>query len=133
VTPAEIALLLGIGLAAGILAGLLGIGGGVLMVPAMVLLAGFDQHVAQGTSLLVIIPAAAAGSITHYRHSRLTLRDAGLLAAGGVIGALIGSFTALSLDEGLLQRLFAVLILVVAGRMLLGARPAARPTKPETG
>jgi uncharacterized protein len=133
VTPAEIALLLGIGLAAGVLAGLLGIGGGVLMVPAMVLLAGFAQHVAQGTSLLVIIPAAAAGSITHYRHGRLTLRDAGLLAAGGVIGALIGSLTALSLDEGLLQRLFAVLILIVAGRMLLGARPAVRPTKPEAG
>ena len=130
--PGEIALLLGIGLAAGVLAGLLGIGGGVLMVPAMVLLVGFDQHIAQGTSLLVIIPAALAGSITHYRHGRLSLRDAGLLAAGGIGGALVGSVTALSLDEELLQRLFAILILIVAGRMLMGARrPAADRSKPE--
>ncbi len=120
----EIGLLLAIGLSAGLLAGLLGIGGGVVIVPAMVLLAGFDQHVAQGTSLLVIIPSAILGSVTHYRHGRFTVRDAALLAAGGVIGALAGSVTALSLDEGLLRRLFAVLILVVAVRLLLSLRRA---------
>ena len=124
-TPPEIMALLAIGLSAGLLAGLLGIGGGVVMVPAMVLIMGMDQHVAQGTSLLVIIPAAAFGSFTHHRNGRLALRDAAWLAAGGVLGAVLGSVTALSLDEELLQRLFAVLILVVALRMLL--TPAARP------
>lgn len=126
-TALEIVALLGIGLTAGVLAGLLGIGGGLLMVPAMVLLLAFDQHLAQGTSLLVIIPAAAFGSFTHYRHGRLSLRDAAALGAGGVAGALIGSVTALSLDDALLQRLFAILILVMAGRMLLQRKADADP------
>ncbi|MGH2402751.1 MAG: sulfite exporter TauE/SafE family protein [Candidatus Limnocylindria bacterium] len=127
----EVVALLAIGLTAGLLAGLLGIGGGVIMVPAMVLIMAFDQHIAQGTSLLVIIPAAAFGSFTHHRRGRLALRDAGAVAAGGVLGALLGSTTALSLDEEILQRLFAVLILVVAVRMLLTRRGAAEPPDPE--
>jgi uncharacterized protein len=127
----EILALLAIGLAAGMLAGLLGVGGGIVMVPAMVLFIGFDQHVAQGTSLLVIIPAAALGSFTHHRHGRLALRDAAALAAGGVLGALVGSVVALSLDEELLQRLFAILILAVAFRMLLTRSAAPTPRVPE--
>ena len=130
-TPPEIGLLLVIGVTAGVLAGLLGIGGGVLVVPAMVLLLSFDQHVAQGTSLLVIIPAAIAGSWTHHRRGRLALRDAAALAVGGVVGALIGSVTALALDELLLQRLFAILLIAVALRMLLMGRPAAPAEPPE--
>jgi len=112
------AALLGIGVAAGFLAGLLGIGGGVLLVPAMVLLLNFDQHVAQGTSLLVIIPAAAAGSWTHHRHGRLKLRDAASVAAGGVIGAAVGSLFALGIDDELLRRLFAAILIVSAARMV---------------
>ena len=131
-TPPEILALLAIGLTAGLLAGLLGIGGGVVMVPAMVLIMGMDQHVAQGTSLLVIIPAAAFGSFTHHRHGRLALRDAAALAVGGVLGAVLGSVTALSLDEELLQRLFAVLILLVATRLLLTRRSAPEPIGRET-
>jgi len=128
VTLPDVLALLAIGLTAGVLAGLLGIGGGVVMVPAMVLVMGMDQHVAQGTSLLVIIPAAASGSFTHYRHGRLALRDAAAIAAGGVLGAVLGSVTALSLDEKLLQRLFAVLILIVAVRLLMTRRsPSPEP------
>jgi hypothetical protein len=130
-TPPEIGLLLVVGLTAGILAGLLGIGGGVLVVPAMVLILSFDQHVAQGTSLLVIVPAALAGSWTHHRHGRFSLRDAAALAVGGVVGALVGSVVALSLDEALLQRLFAVLLIVVALRMLFMGRPTAPAEPPE--
>ena len=118
-TPLEIGALLGIGLVAGFLAGLLGIGGGVVLVPAMVLLLGFDQHLAQGTSLLVVIPAAATGAWTHHRSGRWTWRDAGALAAGGVIGASLGSLSALALDDEVLRRLFAVLLLGIALRMLL--------------
>lgn len=115
----QLAGLAAVGLGAGFLAGLLGIGGGVVMVPAMVILFGFDQHVAQGTSLLVIIPAALTGSFTHHRNGRLVIRDAALLAAGGVIGALIGSVFALSLDDTLLRRLFAAFLVITALRMLL--------------
>jgi uncharacterized membrane protein YfcA len=125
VTPDQIGELAGlaaVGLGAGFLAGLLGIGGGVVMVPAMVLLFGFDQHVAQGTSLLVIIPAALTGSYTHHRRGRLVLRDAALLAAGGVVGAVIGSVFALSLEDAILRRLFAAVIIVTALRMLLPKR-----------
>lgn len=117
-TLPEVGLLLLVGLTAGVLAGLFGIGGGLIMVPAMVLLFSFDQHTAQGTSLLVIIPAAAAGSVTHYRHGRLAVGGAMALGAGGVIGALIGSTTALTLDDHLLQRLFALFLIAMAIRLL---------------
>lgn len=115
----ELAELVVIGLAAGFLAGLLGVGGGILMVPAMVLVLGFDQHVAQGTSLLVIIPAAVTGSYTHHRNGRLVLRDAAFLAGGGVIGAVIGSVFALSIEDELLRRLFAAFLLITGVRILL--------------
>lgn len=113
----ELLTLLVAGVGAGFLAGLLGVGGGILMVPAMVLLLGFEQHVAQGTSLVVIIPAALAGSITHHRKGSFALRDAATLALGGVLGAVIGALFALSLDGEVLRRLFAGLLLVTAARM----------------
>jgi len=119
VSPDQLVALALIGLAAGLLAGLLGVGGGILMVPAMVLLLGFDQHVAQGTSLLVIIPAALTGSFTHYRNGHLVLREAMILAIGGIIAAAVGALFALSIPEDLLQRMFAGLLLVVGLRMLL--------------
>lgn len=123
----QVAPLIGVGVAAGFLAGLLGIGGGVLVVPAMVLLLGFDQHVAQGTSLLVILPAAITGSWTHHRNGRWTFRDAAALAAGGIVGALVGSITALSLDDDVLRRLFAVFLIASALRLLFQRpRPPAR-------
>jgi len=120
VTPVELTALVGIGIGAGILAGLLGIGGGLVMVPAMVLVLGFDQHVAQGTSLLVIIPAALSGTVTHYRNRRVSLRDAAFLAAGGVAGAALGSLLALSVDEAVLRKLFAVFLVVVGLQIMLG-------------
>lgn len=126
-TPIEAVGLLGIGLSAGFLAGLLGIGGGVLLVPAMVLLMGFDQHVAQGTSLVVIIPAALLGSWTNHRSGTLVLRDAAALAAGGVLGALVGSISALGLDDVLLRRLFALLLMVTALRLIV-TRRTPRPS-----
>lgn len=118
-TPLEIVEFIGIGVSAGFLAGLLGVGGGILMVPAMVLLMNFGQHVAQGTSLLVIIPAALTGSITHYRNGRLVLRDAVFLALGGAIGAVFGSVFALSVEDAVLRRLFAGLLLVSGLRIFL--------------
>lgn len=117
-TPLELVELATIGVAAGFLAGLLGIGGGLLMVPAMVLLLGFDQHVAQGTSLVVIIPAALAGTYSHYRNGRVSIRDAAFLAAGGVAGALLGSTSALSVDDALLRRLFGIFLVVVAVQLV---------------
>ncbi len=107
-----------IGLAAGFLAGLLGVGGGVVIVPALVLILGFDQHVAQGTSLLVIIPGALLGATIHYRGGRLSIRNAAWLAVGGVVSAVIGSLLALSVEDAILRRLFAVLVLASGLRMI---------------
>lgn len=115
----SVAVLVAIGLAAGVLAGVLGIGGGIVMVPALVLLLGFGQHVAQGTSLLVIIPAAIVGSWLHYRHGRFALRDAMSLALGGILGAVIGSWMALSIEGDALRVLFAIFLLVSGVRILL--------------
>ena len=123
--PLTLVILLAVGVAAGFLAGLLGVGGGILLVPAMVLLLGFDQHVAQGTSLVVIVPAALIGTWTHYRRGTIRPRDALLVAAGGVIGAAIGSLSALSIDDELLRRLFALVLLATAIRMLLPKRTPA--------
>jgi uncharacterized membrane protein YfcA len=108
-----------IGLVAGVLAGLLGVGGGVVLVPALVLLLGFDQHVAQGTSLVVIVPAALAGSTVNYRRGRFRLLDAALLVAGGLAGAAIGSSMALGLQDASLRRLFAVLLVAFGVQQLL--------------
>lgn len=107
-----------VGVAAGFLAGLMGVGGGIVMVPAMALLLHFGQHLAQGTSLLVIIPSALTGSVIHYRNRRLALRDAFWLAAGGVGGAVIGSLFALSIEDEVLRRLFAALLLVSGIRII---------------
>ncbi|HET7686448.1 MAG TPA: TSUP family transporter [Candidatus Limnocylindria bacterium] len=122
-----------IGLAAGFLAGLLGVGGGVVLVPGMVLLLGFDQHVAQGTSLLVVIPAALSGSWSHRRSGRLVLRDAFLLAVGGIAGAVGGSLFALSLDDGLLRRLFGLFLLAIALRILVAKGARRGPGTPQPG
>ncbi len=118
-TAESIAVLVATGLAAGVLAGLLGVGGGILMVPAMVLLLGYGQHVAQGTSLLVIIPAALVGSWSHHRHGRFAMRDAAALALGGIVGAMIGSLTALSIEGEALRRVFALFLLVSGLRIVL--------------
>jgi uncharacterized protein len=115
----ELAALITIGLAAGFLAGLLGVGGGILLVPAMTLLLGYDHHVATGTSLLVIIPSALAGSWTHHRRGAFVLRDAAVLAVGGILGAVLGAVFALSLEDVLLRRLFGLFILASAARILL--------------
>jgi uncharacterized membrane protein YfcA len=127
VTPLDLVELIAIGLGAGVLSGLLGIGGGLVMVPAMALLLGFDQHVAQGTSLLVIIPAALSGTVTHYRNGRVSLRDAGFLAIGGAAAAALGSVLALSVDDAVLRKLFAGFLVLVALQIILGRGRRARP------
>ncbi|HET6379792.1 MAG TPA: sulfite exporter TauE/SafE family protein [candidate division Zixibacteria bacterium] len=120
----ELALaLIAAGLVAGFTAGLFGIGGGIVLVPAVVLLLGFDQHSAQGTSLAVMIPAALFGSWRHYRRGRLEPRHAALVAAGGILGSAAGGLLALSLDEAVLRRIFAVLVVVVAVRLLMPDGP----------
>lgn len=110
-----------VGLAAGAFAGLMGVGGGILMVPALVILLDQSQHVAQGTSLVVIVATAAAGTLANARRGFVERRSAALLAAGGVAGSVFGALLALRvLDETVLRRIFGAFVIVVALRMLVG-------------
>ncbi len=114
----ELALLAGLGLLAGTLASSLGIGGGIVMVPGLVVLASYGQLEAQGTSLAVIVPTALIGTTVHMRAGRVDRATALRVGLGGIVGALIGARVALALDPDLLQKMFAVLLVITAVRML---------------
>ncbi len=107
-----------LGLATGLIASTLGIGGGIVFVPSLVVFFGFAQLDAQGTSLAVIVPTAIVGTYVHNRRGRVDWKVAGFVAVGGVAGGLLGSAFALSIDPDVLRRLFAGLLVVVAIRML---------------
>ena len=122
---AEVLIALGVGLVAGSFAGMLGVGGGIVMVPSMVLFLGQQQQIAQGTSLLVIVATASAGTVANARRGLLDVRAALLLGAGGICGAVAGSLLAVDvLDESVLRRVFGVVVLLVAARLVIRRRPA---------
>jgi uncharacterized membrane protein YfcA len=103
-----------IGLLIGFLSGLTGVGGGILMVPAMVLGFGIAQRIAQGTSLLAILPTAAIGAVTHYRQGNVDVRAAGWMATAGVPAVSMGALIAQWLPERLLGVLFGLFLMVGA-------------------
>ncbi len=107
-----------LGLLAGAAAAALGVGGGIVFVPALVIVFSFDQQLAQGTSLAVILPTAVVATIVHHRGRRVVWPIAGWVAAGAGAGALAGSQIALALDPDLLRRMFATLLLVLAAWMI---------------
>jgi hypothetical protein len=119
-----------VGIVAGILSGLLGVGGGIIMVPAMVLLLGIDQRMAQGISLAVIIPVSVSGTVVHGAHGNVKL-DVGIwLALGGVLGGLLGAGIAVGTDPLILRGMFGLLMLIM-GILSLVRKPRpdqARPT-----
>lgn len=118
-----------IGVAAGIVAGLLGVGGGVLFVPGLVLLLGLGQHQAEATSLLAIVPVAIVGTYTQDRYGNVRRTDALLLGVLSVAGAGAGVALANALSGSVLRDGFAVLLVIVAAqlvrRVLLSGGPNA--------
>ena len=104
------------GFVIGLLSGLTGVGGGVFLVPTMVLGFGIAQRVAQGTSLVAILPTAAVGAITHYRHGNVDLRSAAWIAGAGIPASLLGAALALWLPERILLGLFGLFLLFAAFR-----------------
>lgn len=113
----KIVLALVLGLAAGVLAGLFGVGGGVLFVPTLTLALGLEQLHAQATSLAAMLPVVAVGTWNQRRYGNVRLRPAVVLGLGGVAGVLAGGFLAESLPERALERLFGVLLLGVAAQL----------------
>lgn len=113
-----------IGLAAGMLSGLVGVGGGIIMVPALVFFMNYTQHQAQGTSLAVLtLPVVIFASLYYYHECQkagtpIDLKIVGLLCAGFVVGAFFGSKIALSIDQELLKKIFAVILFYTAFKML---------------
>ncbi|MGQ9807480.1 MAG: sulfite exporter TauE/SafE family protein [Armatimonadota bacterium] len=122
---------LGMGLVSGFLAGLLGIGGGIVMVPVMVLLLGITQQTAQGTSLVAIVPTAISGARTHYRLGHVDLGGAAGLALGGIPGSIAGSRIANALNAGTLKGVFGAFLLVMSVLMLLQTQAAIRKKQTE--
>jgi uncharacterized membrane protein YfcA len=108
-----------IGLAAGFASGLLGVGGGIILVPALVGLAGLDQHGAHATSLAAIVPIAAAGAATFAFSDDIDVTAAILLSIGSLVGAQLGARLMMRTSEALLRALFGLLMLVSAIVMLV--------------
>lgn len=109
-----------VGLAAGVLAGLFGIGGGVLIVPALVYFAGMPIKTATGTSLgALLLPVGLLGAMTYWKAGHIDVRASLIVAAGLFFGALIGARFALSMQTMVLQRAFALFLVAVAIRMFI--------------
>ena len=118
-TTATIIIIILTGLAAGILGGMVGIGGGIIIVPALVYFLAFSQHQAQGTSLaLMLFPVGILGVINYYKKGYVDFRYAGLLAIGFVVGSYLGSKFSLSIPQLTVKKIFAVIMLLVALKML---------------
>ena len=114
----SVLVLVALGLLAGFAGGMLGIGGGAIMVPVLVFL-GFKVHVAIGTSLAVIVPLALAGALAHYGMVNVDVKAACIMASGAVVGAVVGAKVAKMLPSVMLEKVFAVALLVLAIWMLL--------------
>lgn len=114
-----------IGVAAGIVAGLLGVGGGVLFVPGLVIFLGLNQHQAEATSLLAIVPVALVGALRQDRYGNVRHREGLLLGGFSVVGAAAGVALANALSGRLLQVCFALLTLAIAAQLVrrAGKRP----------
>lgn len=110
-----------IGLAAGILSGLLGVGGGSILIPALVLGYHMPQHLAQGISLAVIIPTAITGLITFHRKGLIAYKMAGLLAAGSMIGILVSGNYVHLIPAPILKKFFGVFLAIMGFRTLTTA------------
>ena len=115
-STATIVLAVCLGLAAGVLSGLFGVGGGILFVPTLVAL-GLGQVEAAATSLLAVVPTAAVGTWRQARYGNLRARPALVLGLASIAGVAIGVQVATSLPEHVLRRLFGVLLIAVAAQL----------------
>jgi uncharacterized membrane protein YfcA len=112
--------LLGIGLVAGVFAGMFGIGGGLIIVPALIFLLGVRDLEAIGTSLAALIPPVGLlGAAEYYRNGYMNIKFAALIALGLFVGALFGAKIMIGLPPHLIKRIYGVFLLVIAARMLV--------------
>jgi uncharacterized membrane protein YfcA len=116
-----IGLLIIVGLLAGILSGFVGVGGGIIMVPALIWLLGYNQHQAQGTSLAVLmLPVVFLAVRNYWKEGLIDWKVVGVIAAAFVAGGYLGSKGALALPADTVKRVFGVVMLFVALKLMLG-------------
>jgi uncharacterized membrane protein YfcA len=119
-----------VGIAAGILSGLVGVGGGIIIVPALVYFIGFSQKTAQGTSLaMIMLPVGILGVMQYYKQGHVDFRIVGLLAIGFLAGSFFGSKMALSISQETLKKVFAVMMIIIAIKMLFLDKPKKTDTE----
>ena len=108
-----------IGIAAGVLGGMVGVGGGIVIVPALIFFLGFSQKMAQGTSLgILLLPVGLLGVIQYYKEGYVDIKVLLIISAGFFLGSLLGSKLALSLSQETVKKIFAVLLIIIAVKML---------------
>ena len=108
-----------LGLVAGIFSGLIGIGGAIIIIPALVLFFGLSQHTAQGTTLaLMVPPIGLLAAWIYYKQGFVDLKMAGLICLGFVVGGLVGARFATGIPDDILRRIFGVILLVASLRMI---------------
>lgn len=117
----QIAGYLFLGLTAGVLSGLFGIGGGVVIIPALIFFFGMSQHMAQGTTLALFVPPIGILAVwTYYQQGDVNLKAAALICAGFLLGGLIGAKWAVNIPEVLLKRIFGGLLFIIAFKLVFG-------------
>ena len=110
-----------LGLVAGTLSGMIGIGGGIIIVPALVFLFGLSQHQAQGTTLALLVPPIGIlGAWTYFQKGFVDLRIAAFVCLGFFLGSLLGAKTATALSSAVLEKIFGVALLLIALKMIFG-------------
>jgi uncharacterized membrane protein YfcA len=129
----DIILALLIGLAGGFAGGMLGIGGGAIYVPAMVILLDEKQHLAQGASLAAIIATGIVGGFIHLRNKNVDVPAVVQVVPAAVVAGFIAAFVADRLDAAVLQRIFGVVMVYLAVTMIWGALRRDTPAKERTG
>ncbi len=116
--------IIGLGFAAGVLSGLVGVGGGIIMVPTLVFFLGFTQHQAQGTSLIVLtIPVTIFAAFIYYKQCQaqgtpIDMRIVWLLATGFAVGGVLGGKLAVAINQEILKKIFAIVLIYAAMKML---------------
>lgn len=118
-TIQTVIILITLGLAAGILSGLVGVGGGIIIVPTLVLLLGFSQKQAQGTSLaILLLPVGIIAVSEYYRGGYINIKYALIMAATFVVGSYFGSKLAISIPDDKLKKIFAIVLMLLSLKML---------------
>jgi uncharacterized membrane protein YfcA len=118
-TTQTVLLLILVGLAAGILSGMIGVGGGIIIVPALVYVLGFTQLQAQGTSLgLLLLPVGILAVLNYYKSGNIDVKVVGIMCVAFVLGGWLGSKFSLSMPQETVKKIFAIIMVLVAGKML---------------